>query len=53
MKKTSAIDLIYLSFLSLVPSLLLAELAFSQEVEPVNFLPNPYETVRNWGELPD
>jgi DNA-binding beta-propeller fold protein YncE len=24
-----------------------------QEVEPVNYLPNPYETVRSWGELPD
>lgn len=23
------------------------------EVEPVNHLPNPYETVRNWGVLPD
>lgn len=23
------------------------------EVEPVNNLPNPYETERNWGELPD
>ena len=23
------------------------------EVEPVNHLPNPYETVRNWGTLPD
>ena len=23
------------------------------EVEPVNYLPNPYETVRNWGILPD
>ena len=22
-------------------------------VEPVNYLPNPYETVRNWGTLPD
>ena len=22
-------------------------------VEPVNHLPNPYETVRNWGQLPD
>jgi hypothetical protein len=25
----------------------------AQEVEPVNNLPNPYETVRNWGMLPD
>ena len=25
----------------------------AQEVEPVNYLPNPYETVRDWGELPD
>ena len=24
----------------------------AQEVEPVNYLPNPYETVRDWGELP-
>jgi hypothetical protein len=23
------------------------------EVEPVNYLPNPYETVRDWGVLPD
>lgn len=23
------------------------------DVEPINHLPNPYETVRNWGELPD
>ena len=23
------------------------------DVEPVNYLPNPYETVRNWGTLPD
>ncbi|MEX0619335.1 MAG: hypothetical protein WDZ76_06050 [Pseudohongiellaceae bacterium] len=23
------------------------------DVEPVNNLPNPYETIRNWGELPD
>ena len=23
------------------------------DVEPVNYLPNPYETVRNWGILPD
>ncbi|MEX1197993.1 MAG: hypothetical protein WEB57_09050 [Pseudohongiellaceae bacterium] len=22
------------------------------DVEPINHLPNPYETVRNWGELP-
>ena len=22
-------------------------------VEPINHLPNPYETVRNWGVLPD
>ena len=25
----------------------------AQSVEPVNYLPNPYETVRNWGALPD
>jgi sugar lactone lactonase YvrE len=25
----------------------------AQQIEPVNFLPNPYETVRDWGELPD
>ena len=25
----------------------------AQEVRPVNNLPNPYETVRNWGSLPD
>jgi DNA-binding beta-propeller fold protein YncE len=25
----------------------------AQNVEPVNDLPNPYETVRDWGELPD
>jgi len=25
----------------------------AQEVEPVNDLPNPYETVRNWGEPPN
>jgi len=25
----------------------------AQAVEPVNHLPNPYETVRNWGSLPD
>jgi sugar lactone lactonase YvrE len=24
-----------------------------QQVEPVNHLPNPYETVMSWGELPD
>lgn len=23
------------------------------DVEPINHLPNPYETVRNWGTLPD
>ncbi len=23
------------------------------EIEPVNYLPNPYETVRDWGTLPD
>jgi len=23
------------------------------DVEPANYLPNPYETVRNWGTLPD
>ena len=23
------------------------------DVEPVNHLPNPYETVRNWGTLPN
>jgi len=23
------------------------------QAEPVNYLPNPYETVRNWGQLPD
>ena len=23
------------------------------EVEPINHLPNPYETIRNWGSLPD
>ena len=23
------------------------------DVPPENFLPNPYETVRNWGTLPD
>lgn len=25
----------------------------AQDVEPVNHLPNPYETVRGWGVLPD
>jgi sugar lactone lactonase YvrE len=25
----------------------------AQSVEPVNHLPNPYETVRDWGELPE
>jgi sugar lactone lactonase YvrE len=25
----------------------------AQDVEPVNHLPNPYETVRNWGVLPE
>jgi hypothetical protein len=25
----------------------------AQDVAPVNDLPNPYETVRNWGSLPD
>ena len=25
----------------------------AQDTEPVNHLPNPYETVRDWGELPD
>jgi sugar lactone lactonase YvrE len=25
----------------------------AQNVEPVNHLPNPYETVRDWGALPD
>lgn len=25
----------------------------AQDVEPVNHLPNPYETVRDWGKLPD
>lgn len=24
-----------------------------EEVEPINHLPNPYETVRSWGTLPD
>lgn len=23
------------------------------QVKPINDLPNPYQTVRNWGELPD
>ena len=23
------------------------------KVTPINHLPNPYETVRNWGTLPD
>lgn len=27
--------------------------AEQSDVEPVNNLPNPYETVRSWGELPD
>jgi len=25
----------------------------AQDVEPVNYLPNPYETVRNWGDPPN
>lgn len=28
-------------------------LAAQEEVRPVNYLPNPYETVRDWGALPE
>jgi sugar lactone lactonase YvrE len=42
---------------SIVPIVALAALSAqvsSQgEVQPVNGLPNPYETIRNWGPLPD
>jgi DNA-binding beta-propeller fold protein YncE len=34
-------------------SLLLSGPVQTQEVQPVNGLPNPYETIRNWGVLPD
>src|SRR3989304_5200565 len=28
--------------------------AYTQsEIQPVNDLPNPYETIRNWGKLPE
>jgi sugar lactone lactonase YvrE len=36
-----------------IAALLGSESLRAQDVEPVNYLPNPYETVRNWGELPD
>lgn len=42
-----------------VPGALLAQLPGqsaspeSTEVEPINHLPNPYETVRDWGALPE
>ncbi len=36
-----------------IASLVIPGTSISQEVDPVNYLPNPYETVRNWGELPD
>ncbi len=39
--------------LALLTSTLLAAPLGAQDVEPVNHLPNPYETVRNWGSLPD
>lgn len=37
----------------LIASLALTGSGFAQDVEPVNYLPNPYETVRDWGVLPD
>ena len=44
--------------LTLFPAAALAQRGASgppehANVEPVNYLPNPYETVRNWGTLPD
>jgi len=38
---------------ALVTSLVLTGTVQAQQVEPVNYLPNPYETVRDWGTLPD
>ncbi|HBV06739.1 MAG TPA: hypothetical protein DEF01_08345, partial [Gemmatimonadetes bacterium] len=43
---------------SLLPNALLAQRGASgptehDAVEPINHLPNPYETVRDWGVLPD
>jgi len=34
-------------------ALVVAAPLHAQDVQPVNYLPNPYETVRDWGELPD
>lgn len=39
--------------LTFVISLLLSGLSIAEAAKPVNFLPNPYETVRDWGELPE
>ena len=49
--------LFYAAFMALVPGALLAQRGASgppeqAKVKPVNNLPNPYETVRNWGALP-
>jgi len=30
-----------------------AQSGLAQEIDPVNHLPNPYETVRDWGSLPE
>ena len=38
---------------ALIVSIGLTGALHGQDVEPVNYLLNPYETVRNWGEMPD
>ena len=47
-----------LAFLALSPGDALSQRGASAppehaDVEPINNLPNPYETVRDWGMLPD
>ena len=54
----STITLFGLALFGLAPAAVLAQRgatgpAEHAEVEPVNHLPNPYETVRSWGTLPD
>ena len=61
--KTSGFNLLFLVSLMCALSALSPGVVWAQrgasgppehaDVEPVNYLPNPYETVRNWGTLPD
>ncbi|SVD31635.1 uncharacterized protein METZ01_LOCUS384489, partial [marine metagenome] len=61
--KTSGFNLLFLVSLVCASSALSPGVVWAQrgasgppehaDVEPVNYLPNPYETVRNWGTLPD